>query len=285
MRNSRSTGTRQVTGHGVDQHRAVRGPCPAQRGGHRDRVEAAAVLVLRRLPVLALVAARGPAPAEVVPRRGLMPAPGREPVGERHEDDPPWPGHPHHLGKHRAPVTDVFEHVGGEADIDGAGGERKAQRGADGAAGLRPAQGRQFPAVGVHAHRPGTCASQLPDEEAGPAADIGHDPAVQSRVLAELADGVAGEGGAVGGRGCLLGAERAEQAGAAGHISPEWAIGHLGVLASGAAGGRRARAGGSRRRRTPAGSPRPPGWTARRRRSPARSRSRPRSAHPRAAPA
>jgi len=95
----------------------------------------------------------------------------------------------------------VLEHVGGEADVDGARGERKAQRGADGAVGLRPAQGRQLPAAGVNAHRPGAGALQLPDEETGPATDIGHDPAGQARVLAELADGVAGEGGVVGSRG------------------------------------------------------------------------------------
>ena len=122
-----------------------------------------------------------------------MPAPGREPVGERDEDNAFRPGHPHHLRQHGAPVTDVFEHVGGERHIHRPGAEREAQRAADGAAGLRPARGSKFPAVGVHAYRPRTRVAQLAHEEARAGTDVDHEPPVQIHVLAELADGVPGK--------------------------------------------------------------------------------------------
>ena len=301
----------------------LRRPGPGQRGGHGDRVQAGAVAVLRRSAVPALVATRRTLPANVVPGRGLVPAPWRQPVGERDKNDAARPGHPHHLGQHRAPVRHVFQHVGGEAHVDGAGRQREAHRAADHTAGLRAAEAGQFPAVGIQAYHAGAGRAELAGEVPRPTADVGHHLPGQVQVLAELAGGVAAEAGVVQVRVRLLGAERPQQPGRPGHIRPEGGtIAHEDVcnrhraapqlervtfeglseafrspvrqpklVAGGAvahvsatAGGRRARAGCSRRRPMPGGSPRRPGWTTRHRRSPGRSRYRRRLARPRAWP-
>jgi hypothetical protein len=81
--------------------------------------------------------------------------------------------------------------------------------------------GSRFPAVGMKAQGEGACLAELPGEEPGPAADIDHAPTVQVQIMAELADGVAGEAGAVRRRCRLLSTERPEQAYRPRRIQPE----------------------------------------------------------------
>ena len=69
-------------------------------------------LFLGSTPYLRVVAIDCSFAAQVVPGRGLVPAPRREPVRERQVADAPVGlEHPHHLAEHGAPVRDVLEHV------------------------------------------------------------------------------------------------------------------------------------------------------------------------------
>ena len=137
-----------------------------------------------------LVEPGGPLAAEVVPRRRLVPAPRRQPVGVRHEDHPAGPGDPDHLGEHRAPVPDVLEDVGGEADVDRARGDRQAQRAArHGARPGRAVRG-QLAEAGIHAAGPGPGRAQRPGEEARAAPHVDHGLPAKIRVLAKLRNGI-----------------------------------------------------------------------------------------------
>ena len=67
------------------------------------------------------VAAARAAATEVVPGRGLVPAPRAEPGRVADEDQAARPGDPDHLLRHEPRVGHVLEHVGGVADVDRAG--------------------------------------------------------------------------------------------------------------------------------------------------------------------
>ena len=75
---------------------------------------------------------------------------------------------------------------------------------------------REFRAAGAYA----VCL----DTNRGELAVLGHHPAVQVRVLADLAHCVAGQAGVVRGRGGLLGAERPEQPHRPGHVGAEGGV-------------------------------------------------------------
>ena len=105
--------------------RGLGASAPSASRPHRGGEHRLAEHVLRRVTVLALVASRGPVPTEVVPRRGLVPAPRPEPGGVGEDDEAARAHHPGDLvGDHRV-VRDVLHQVAGERHVHAVVGQRR----------------------------------------------------------------------------------------------------------------------------------------------------------------
>ena len=83
-----------------------------------ELVQAYSVEVPREPPMTSLVAADRPLPTEVVPRRGFVPTPGGEPIGEADEDDAARTHRPYHFSEHLLGVAHVFEDIRGVRDVE-----------------------------------------------------------------------------------------------------------------------------------------------------------------------